>query len=139
MIRLIHSFEKGSLDLTFQLHFLNLARIAVGIWNPDMSGFGMVNFCPVFEWSGFRMVWSNSNWLYFELSLLTINIWKAGRLYAWAVVTEVKYVAFIKLCYQSGDIVSKNDKRYHICSIFSYNVVLLKVWKNETLSIYVIS
>ena len=28
----------------------------VGIWNPDMSVFWIVNLCQVLEWSGFQMV-----------------------------------------------------------------------------------
>ena len=30
---------------------------AAGIWNLDMSGFQMVNLCPVFEWPRFWMVY----------------------------------------------------------------------------------
>ena len=38
----------------------------------------------------------------------------------------VKFVRIIKCCNQIGDKVPKNDKGYHICSILSYNVVVLK-------------
>ena len=30
-----------------------------------------------------------------------------------------------------GDRVSKNNKRFHICNILSFNIVFLKVWKTE--------
>ena len=39
------------------------------------------------------------------------------------------FVRLIKCCDQSGDRVSKNDKRYYICSILVFNIDLLKVWK----------
>ena len=42
-----------------------------------------------------------------------------------------QFIWFIKRCDQSGDRVSKNYRRYHMCSILSYNVVLLnneKYW-----------
>ena len=35
-------------------------------------------------------------------------------------------VGIIKCCDQSGDRESKNDKRHHICSILSFNIVLIK-------------
>ena len=48
------------------------------------------------------------------------------------------FLEIIKCCEQNFDRVSKNDTRYHFCSILGFNAVLLKVGKIWD-SVYVVT